>query len=305
MCHTTLAWQPSSFDHNQTRFQLTGAHQAVVCDDCHRDGQFAGTPMDCFSCHQTDFQQVTDPNHVAGNFPQDCLSCHTVAAWTPATFDHSLTRFQLTGAHQAVVCEQCHINGQFTGTPMDCFSCHQNDFQQVTDPNHVAGNFSHDCLTCHSTNAWQPATFDHSKSRFPLLGAHQAVPCAQCHVNNVYTGTPQDCFSCHQDDFQRPTDPNHLTLNFSQDCTTCHTMTAWTPATFDHDAQYFPIYSGAHKGKWQNCSTCHIDANNYKAFECINCHEHDQQRMDDKHRERPDYQYNSAACYNCHPDGRN
>ena len=31
-------------------------------------------------------------------------------------------------------------------------------------------------------------------------------------------------------------------------CDTCHSTTAWRPASFDHDGRYFPIYSGKHLG---------------------------------------------------------
>ncbi|MDZ7359382.1 MAG: hypothetical protein ONB46_01470 [candidate division KSB1 bacterium] len=300
-CHTTSVWKPSTFNHNTTAFPLQGAHVAVACSQCHVNNRFAGTPKDCFSCHQADFQKPANPNHVASNFPRDCLTCHTINAWRPANFDHNRTQFPLTGAHLAVACDHCHVNNRFTGTPTDCFSCHQSDFQSTTNPNHVAANFSQTCTSCHTTSAWKPATFDHNKTRFPLLGAHTAAACAQCHVNNRFAGTPRDCFSCHQADFQRPANPNHVTLNFSHDCTSCHTVNAWTPATFDHDGQYFRIYSGKHRGKWQTCATCHVNATNYKVFECILCHEHNQTKMDDKHRNKQGYQYNSQACYKCHP----
>jgi hypothetical protein len=308
-CHssTIIGWQTAGlgnlggFDHNRTRFPLSGAHLAVACDQCHANNRFAGTPADCFSCHQTDYQQTANPNHAAGNYPRDCLTCHNNNAWRPASFDHNGTRFPLTGAHLAVACDQCHANNRFAGTPADCFSCHQTDYQQTANPNHAAGNYPRDCLTCHNNNAWRPASFDHNGTRFPLSGAHLAVACDQCHANNRFTGTPADCFSCHQADFQRPANPNHVTLNFAHDCTTCHTLNAWTPATFDHDGQYFRIYSGKHRGKWQSCATCHVNAANYKVFECILCHEHNQTNMDDKHRNKSGYQYNSQACYNCHP----
>jgi len=299
-CHNENAWRPATFDHSLTNFALLGAHRTVDCSKCHLNGTFAGTPKDCWSCHQTDYQQTTNPNHVAGNYPRDCQPCHNSTAWRPATFDHNRSRFPLTGAHLAVPCSQCHVSNRFTGTPADCYSCHQADFQRPTNPNHVAGGFSRTCTLCHTTTAWKPSTFDHNATRFPLQGAHVAVTCNQCHVNNRFAGTPSDCYSCHQGDFQRATNPNHLTLNFSHDCMSCHTLSAWTPSTFDHDGQYFRIYSGKHRGKWQTCATCHVNPADYKMFECINCHEHSQQKMDDKHRNRPDYQYNSQACYRCH-----
>ena len=300
-CHTESVWKPSTFDHNRTSFALAGAHVTVECAKCHVNGRFAGTPKDCFSCHQTDFQNTTNPNHVTSNYPRDCLTCHNSNAWRPANFDHNRTRFPLTGAHLAVSCDLCHVNNRFTGTPTDCFSCHQSNFQSTANPNHVVANFSHTCTSCHTTNAWKPSTFDHSKTRFPLLGAHVTTTCNQCHINNRYAGTPMDCYFCHQADFQRPTNPNHVTLNFAHDCKTCHTMNAWRPATFDHDGQYFRIYSGKHRGKWQSCATCHVNATNYKVFECILCHDHNQTQMDAEHRNKSGYQYNSQSCYKCHP----
>ena len=55
--------------------------------------------------------------------------------------------------------------------------------------------FPTDCSLCHSTINWTGATFDHSKTTFPLTGAHVAAPCAQCHVNNNYT-TVADQLRC-------------------------------------------------------------------------------------------------------------
>jgi hypothetical protein len=112
----------------------------------------------------------------------------------------------------------------------------------------------------------------------------------------VYT----DCYECHGPDYQIPSDPNHVLLQFSHDCTPCHTATAWLPSTFDHDGQYFRIYSGAHQGKWSSCSECHPSAGNYAEFTCISCHKHNQPDMDAKHSEVQGYVYSSPACYDCH-----
>ncbi|HPG07008.1 MAG TPA: hypothetical protein PKY06_08690, partial [Saprospiraceae bacterium] len=140
--------------------------------------------------------------------------------------------------------------------------------------------------------AWQPATFDHNKTDFPLTGAHTSVACAQCHTNG-YAGTPTACVSCHQDDYNSTTDPNHKSANFPSDCTACHTTNAWTPASFNHDGQYFPIYSGKHRNVWDACSECHTNQNNYAVFDCIHCHRRDH------HQDR-----GSAGCYECHPRGK-
>ena len=300
-CHTTAAWSPASFDHNQTQFPLTGAHLTLDCIACHAQG-YSGTPTDCYSCHQQDFNTVTDPNHVANNFSHDCTQCHTTAAWSPASFDHNQTQFPLTGAHLTLDCIACHAQG-YTGTPTDCYSCHQQDFNTVTDPNHVTNNFSHDCTQCHNTSAWSPATFDHNQTQFPLTGAHAMLPCLACHSNG-YTGTPTDCYSCHQQEYNNTTNPNHQAAGFPTNCEACHNTIVWTQTTWDHDSQYFPIYSGRHQGEWNVCADCHVNPNNYQVFECIFCHEHDnEQEVGQQHQGVPGYVYLSTACYACHPNG--
>jgi nitrate/TMAO reductase-like tetraheme cytochrome c subunit len=245
---------------------------------------------------------VTDPNHVQNNFSHDCTQCHSTSGWEPATFDHNQTQFPLTGAHLNLQCIDCHANG-YTGTPTDCFSCHDNDYNSVTDPNHVQNNFSHDCTLCHSTNAWEPATFDHNQTQFPLSGAHLNLQCIDCHANG-YTGTPTDCYSCHSNDYNSTTNPNHVAAGFPTQCETCHNTSNWTQTTWNHDAQYFPIYSGRHQGEWTVCADCHVDPNNYSVFECIFCHEHnDPNELQSQHQGVSGYQYVSTACYNCHPNG--
>lgn len=113
-----------------------------------------------------------------------------------------------------------------------------------------------------------------------------------------------ECVACHQSDYQQASDPNHSAAGFPNTCEDCHSTTAWSPANFNHDGQYFPIYSGAHKGEWDTCADCHVNVANYSQFECINCHEHNRTKMDDKHKEVQNYSYNSAACYDCHPNGK-
>ncbi len=300
MCHNINAWIPAEYDHNATAFPLTGKHLQTACVACHAT-QYAGTPTDCYSCHQNDFTSVGDPNHVQANFSHVCTECHTTNGWTPATFSHAGTAFPLTGAHVSATCISCHASG-YTNVPTDCFSCHQTDFESVTDPNHVTNNFDHDCTGCHSTTAWQPATFDHGTTSFPLTGQHLTAACIACHAT-AYAGTPSSCIACHQSDYDGTQDPSHAAANFPTTCQTCHSTSGWSPANWDHDAQYFPIYSGSHSGRWDNCSDCHNVPTSFATFECILCHEHNKTDMDAKHREQNDYQYLSTACYSCHPRG--
>jgi hypothetical protein len=303
-CHQEAGWRPASgVDHSTTRFPLTGAHQRVECARCHVGGRYAGTPLQCVACHQPDYNRATNPNHVAGRFATTCENCHTTVGWRPAALDHDRTAFPLTGAHRGTDCARCHVGGRYAGTPKDCYSCHEADQARATNPSHAG--FPRDCAACHNTNGWKPASFDHNRSGFPLTGAHRNTPCESCHRGGKYAGTAKECNACHAADYNGTNNPNHASAGFPRTCQDCHQTSAWRPASFDHDGRFFPIYSGAHKGKWGACSDCHRNAGNYKAFECILCHEHNNKReVDDDHRGVSGYTYSSAACYRCHPRGR-
>ncbi len=299
-CHSMNAFSPTQFDHAATLFPLEGAHTTVNCIDCHSTG-YTNIPIECYSCHQTDFESVTDPNHISNNFSHECTDCHSMNAFSPAQFDHAATLFPLEGAHTSANCIDCHSTG-YTNIPTECYSCHQTDFESVTDPNHVSNNFSHECTDCHSINGWIPAFFDHTTTSFTLTGAHLNADCSDCHSSG-YDNTPTDCYSCHMDDYNGTNNPNHSAAHFPTTCNSCHNTSAWRPANWDHDRQYFPIYSGEHAGEWNTCNNCHVATNDYSQFECINCHEHTRVKMDDIHDDESGYVYESSACYACHPRG--
>ena len=296
-CHSTTAWQPATFDHSTTKFPLTGAHQAVLCQTCHTNGNYQLVYSSCVQCHNTDFQGATNPNHVSGGFSTNCQTCHSTTAWQPATFDHSTTKFPLTGAHQAVLCQTCHTNGNYQLVYSSCIQCHNADFIGATNPNHVSGGFSTNCTTCHSTTAWQPATFDHSTTNFPLTGAHTSVLCQTCHTNGNYQLVYSGCYSCHTTDYSGTTNPNHTAAGFPTTCQTCHTTTAWTGATFNHT--WFPTSHGNAGGV---CATCHTNPSDYTVFQCTVCHTQSTTASD--HSRVSGYVWNSANCYQCHPNGK-
>ncbi|MBK8778371.1 MAG: hypothetical protein IPO25_13575 [Saprospiraceae bacterium] len=76
----------SVFDHNKTKFPLTGAHISAACTDCHTKG-YTGTSTKCVDCHTADFNTATKPNHKTLGLSTACESCHTtVPGWAPATF---------------------------------------------------------------------------------------------------------------------------------------------------------------------------------------------------------------------------
>lgn len=303
-CHTLHAWQPSTFDHASVGFALSGVHSRLDCIECHTNEVYQAGQSLCYDCHRVEYEQTTDPNHVASGFSTDCQLCHSSFAWTPATFDHNATAFPLTGAHKTTDCIDCHTNNTYTGTPRECVACHLAEYNATSDPNHVSSGFPTDCEQCHSTTAWEPASFDHNATAFPLTGAHTSAACADCHQNNQYSGTPVDCIACHESEYNSANDPDHQSAQFPVTCENCHSTSAWKPANWDHDALYFPIYSGKHRGEWDNCVDCHLNTADYSQFECIYCHEHSQTRMNSEHNGVPNYSYNSAACYDCHPTGR-
>jgi hypothetical protein len=76
------------------------------------------------------------------------------------------------------------------------------------------------------------------------------------------------------------------------------------PSSFNHDVQYFRIYSGKHsysKGRWRLCVDCHLSApNSFQSYSCTtNCH-NNRTKLDTEHRNVPGYIYDNQACYSCH-----
>jgi hypothetical protein len=188
------------------------------------------------------------------------------------------------------------VNNNYTTLPTDCYSCHKTDYNNTNNPNHVGAGFPTDCTVCHTTTSWAGAVFDHSKTPFPLTGAHITVACSQCHINNVFVGTPTDCYSCHKVDYTGTTNPNHTTAGFPTTCATCHTTTSWAGATFNHT--WFPTNHGGANGI---CATCHTNSADYSVFTCTNCHA--KAATDQRHTNVSGYVYNSVNCYACHRSG--
>lgn len=301
-CHPTGDAE-FTFDHNATNFPLTGAHTVVNCLECHTNG-YAGTPTECIACHGVDFNESVNPNHGAIGISSDCASCHTTnPEWNPATFDIHDQYYALNGAHATIAtqCASCH-NGDYNNTPNTCVGCHQEDFNQTTNPSHTNLQLSTDCASCHTESAWSPAMFLNHDDVYPLIGAHAIIAndCVLCHQGD-YNNTPNTCFGCHQEEYDQTTNPSHISTGFGTDCAGCHNESAWEPANFDHDNQYFPIYSGAHLGTWSQCTECHTNPSDYSVFTCISCHSNPE--TDEEHVGVNGYVYNSTMCLACHPTG--
>jgi hypothetical protein len=302
-CHNTTNWTTVTFNHaTYANWALTGAHATVSCIQCHTNNNYTSTPTACYSCHQADFTGTTNPAHVAAGFPTDCTICHSTTNWTSSTFNHSTTSFPLTGFHATMQCVQCHTSAStYSGSlPTLCYGCHLADWNGTTNPAHAAAGFPTTCNTCHTTTDWTGATFNHNSTPFPLTGAHTTVACNLCHVNNVFAGTPTDCYSCHKADYTGTTNPNHSTAGWPTTCTTCHTTTAWMPATLPSSYHtFFPVNHGNANGV---CTTCHTNSADYSVFTCTGCHGGNN-AANFHHPNVNGYVYNSVNCYACHKNG--
>jgi len=251
-----------SFPHEVVGFSLSGhqvkvTREAFVCSDCHVDNISRFDPQTCDACHrQTDMGFMTA--HVI-SYGSACLGCHDGLDSLVTNFDHNKFQFKIAGKHAGLDCVKCHADARniadFKTAMQDCYSCHRIDDQHN-------GRFGQDCNVCHSVNGWQPAKFDHNLSAFKLEGAHAEVRCEECHVNNVYKGTPTDCYSCHQQDDEH-------NGRFGTDCAICHIPATWDNVTFDHNAT-FPL-TGAHVNV--ACEQCHVN-NQFIGLSttCASCH---------------------------------
>ena len=331
-CHNESNWKPiqAIADHGRTRFPLVGAHAAVACSRCHSGsevGIFTGASVECLNCHSemlaTTVASATTPNHLTQGWTSNCDQCHIPTTWKGGGFNHS--GFPLTGAHKTANCSVCHAGEVYSGIPTDCYSCHMPEFTGASD--HVMDGYPTDCSICHTTQRWTGANFNHG-------GAGISSNCNTCHMDNYlattspnhvadgFSTTCEDCHSstntwlgagfdhvgittgcdaCHITEYNATTSPNHMVSGFPTNCESCHTPTTWNGAVFNHS---FPINSGDHKNL--NCADCHTVPTNFASFSCIDCHEHNQSDMFDKHDEDDitGYVWATMACYACHPTGQ-
>lgn len=242
-----------------------------------------------------------------GDLAVDCQQCHTPEGWTPLArplpFDHDeVTGFPLRAAHAQVDCLSCHGDLRFQRVASACADCHQDPHQRT---------LGLDCESCHAPSAWDDRgrlRDLHFRTLFPLTGAHANADCAACHrgaAPHQFSAAPTDCFSCHRQDYLQTTEPNHQQVGFPTDCSICHDTRSFEGGDFRaHDSQFFPIFSGTHRGVWANCSECHGAAGGFATFSCVSCHEHRRSEMDDEHDDVRGYVYDSVSCLGCHPTGR-
>jgi len=315
----------AAFNHRLTGFALEGAHAKQKCRDCHRvdliadesvaesahlrrDHTFLGLSSACKDCHADEHQdQLTD----------ECATCHTENRWSPAAeFSHARTHYALIGKHAAVACEKCHPveaapaetqpqripkkervgqRARYSGLHFaECSDCHR-------DPHD--GRFGPACSHCHETEGFsvvKAGAFDHSKTKYPLLGKHVSVACGKCHKSGRMTDplAHETCKNCHQEAHN-----NQFARRASGGaCEDCHTVHGYVPATYgieQHAASKYPL-TGSHLAV--PCNLCHktVDTNGvrtanftFAATTCQTCHE-------DAHHGQLDHWVKDKGCEFCH-----
>lgn len=279
-CHGQDDWKRTTFDHDKTRFGLSGKHVDAKCADCHRSGTaYKDAPRACIGCHRKDDEGAKAHK---GRFGEKCESCHGTRGWKPSTFQHDTeTRYLLRGKHRSTACSACHTGILYRDkTPLACNDCHRQDDAHK-------GSLGVECQACHTEQDWkQTPRFDHDRSRYPLLGRHRDAKCEACHAGGRYKDTPTDCVSCHrQDDRHQP--------SLGQRCESCHSERDWKEISrFDHARTRFGLRE---RHAEVRCDACHSSVS-YRdaARECNGCH-----RKDDQHEGTL-----GVACGDCHGERR-
>jgi len=210
-CHSVTGFDRFAYtvmQHNRGKFPLNGSHSAVPCLDCHKKQEqwsFREIGDKCKDCHSDVHQTDMSTHYYPGG---NCRVCHNESHWSDVTFDHSKTRFQLTGSHLSQECRSCHfitdeIGGEkqkFSGLSQSCSGCHEDIHFKQFDKNGMTN-----CSDCHDTENWKASRFNHDKTAFILDGQHINVPCSGCHKPQNegsafyfrYKLKEYKCESCH------------------------------------------------------------------------------------------------------------
>lgn len=271
-CHTAEAWDTApKFDHMNSRYRLTGAHEQVTCNACHlaptlriapdatgkRNPLYRPVPFaECSSCH-------ADPHK--GRLSPKCSDCHVTQGFDVLDrrgFNHSLTRYPLLGKHRQVGCDACHGRDMAKPRPVatSCTSCHADRHAGEAT---LAGQVV-DCASCHRVEGFAPSTYtvaQHGNTRYPLGGKHRVVPCASCHKSTTAAGASAasrvthlrvafaTCTSCHVD--------AHGAQLPGTACESCHSDLSWKELRYDrtrHATTTLPL-EGRHGAI--ACADCH------------------------------------------------
>ena len=295
-CHNQNGWKKENkFDHDKTKFRLTGKHRQVDCVKCHPMVHDVNTPV----AKDSTYMQFVNIKHTActschkdvhkGKFGSDCQRCHVTEGWKildERNVDHNKTNFPLLGKHVAVACDKCHKPGvRFGKNDYDaCLDCHSDrhfgQFAKRPDQGK--------CESCHTVNGFMPSLFGvashNTETAFILAEAHLAQPCQVCHAlteavtgeqYRLFKNEARACQECHRD----PHMSQFTNAEPSKTCNTCHNINTWKGIAFDHDKDSRYALQGAHKKV--ACIGCHkTEINGTESFvrykplktACRDCH---------------------------------
>lgn len=298
-CHAEDRWQKNTFDHEKTKYPLTGKHRETSCALCHPGKRYKDIQHECKDCHQ-----INDIHN--GSYGEKCANCHTTKGWKGYNFDHTnKTKFPLRGKHEKARCESCHKDDDFKKKlKTDCYACHKPQDTHKANLGERCGDchgedawtkhrFKHEnfektacfdchknddihkerygkkCQDCHSTRDWGKKRFDHDKeTKYPLKGKHKDAACQTCHKGEASKERNKTaCKQCHA------LDDVHKT-KLGDECQQCHNEAGWrNEVVFDHDISRFPLI-GLHATT--PCEACHLD-NQFKDTQqaCVDCHKND------------------------------
>jgi hypothetical protein len=304
-CHIAQDWRTmknsKDFNHDKTRFPLTGVHRKAECAECHTRNKrevykFASFDVKfCIECHADVHKSKFHDKFAAAS----CGECHSTDTFTKRlVFNHDATRMPLHGAHLKIQCETCHtptnskinlgfpdankkqypkgkiyVHDKFLFQNFEvqkCLACHADVHK---------GQVGQDCLKCHSEGEWKIKTFDHNaKTKYELRDKHKEVACFKCHgtIRNTfvtenkksipvvkYTGFATECSACHKDPHKGSFGPN---------CKECHTERGWK-VTRDFHKNF--TLTGVHYSL--DCAECHRDGRKLAGLsqQCLACHQRD------------------------------
>jgi hypothetical protein len=307
-CHSQDGWEdPGGFDHDATRYRLTGLHTRVECAECHPPlddsrpsasttasasavPRFTGLAFgQCSSCHRDEHD---------GGMGATCSACHVTSGWERVReeavrdlFDHDAV-FVLEGAHDVAECVACHSPSPRNTETMDlvyrpgtqgraypspvvdgCMSCHVDEHEREFIESAAGGA----CDRCHSQAEWYPARYDlrrhNNETRFRLEGAHVATPCLACHPGGSAAG-PGSVMVPASLNVARPPDASLRFRIGLPGCADCH------------------LPADPHGGQFGDAS-------------CDSCHQDQTFAIDDFDHDRTEYPldgaHESVACASCHP----
>lgn len=223
------------------------------------------------------------------------LACRSAEAQV-LNFERLVMPGPVIEAHASIEesCDSCHASDDALSQDVLCGACHQNVLADRSTGRGFHGLFPNaiesECFSCHQEHEgrdamaveFEPVTFDHRFTNFPLDGSHEEVACNDCHESGAaYREATEQCSDCHGGD-----DVHMGVLGTS--CESCHASIGWEAVVFDHSTTMFPLRA-AHEQAM--CTDCHRNQTFVGTpLRCDSCH-----REDDVHAGR-----NGSDCASCH-----